>query len=129
MQINSVRVTRDSFSAADNLKAPHEYIATINPSSTVEALILAIFRKLPTFDRKYGTATWAITSKRLLAIISNQWDAPRMLLRSVRRMQDMVIIHDNTAYIHFCLYEDSDPDELYQTLDKVSFPYLHESKS
>lgn len=129
MQINSVRVTRDSLNPLEQLKAPHAFVASLLSAQTVEELLLKTFQKLKAEDRVYATATWSITSKRPLAVVAAKWGQPRILLRSVRRIQDTVIVQDNTAYLHFCLHDTNDPETLYQTLDRLSFPYLGESKT
>ncbi|MFK7789402.1 MAG: hypothetical protein AB8C95_07945 [Phycisphaeraceae bacterium] len=127
MQINSIRVTRDSQSRIDKIKAPHEYVTKISSTQTVEELLFSVYQKLKTADPAYAKATWSITSKRPLAVVSEQWAKPRILLRSVRRVEDTVIVRDNTAYLHFCLHEDADPDAIYRMMDQLSFPYLGES--
>ena len=124
MQIDSVRVTRDSLNRADELKAPHEEVVAVTGKTTVEELLADVYKKLKAANRAYESATWSITSRRPLAVVSDQWDTPRILLRSVRRIEDTVVVQDNTAYLHFCLHPGVDPDTLHQTLDRLSFPYL-----
>ena len=124
MQIDSVRVTRDSLNRADELKAPHEEVVSVAGKTTVEELLTDVYKKLKATKREFGSATWSITSKRPLAVASDQWGKPRILLRSVRRIEDTVVVQGNTAYLHFCLHPGVDPDTLHQTLDRLSFPYL-----
>ena len=128
MQIDSVRITRDSLTPADRLQAPHESVVKTTPHQTVEELILAVFKKLAIPNGGQDAATWVVTSKRPIAVISNQWKQPRILLRTVRRMEDNLLVQGATAYLHLCLYQDSDPDTLHQTLDRLSFPYTGNTK-
>lgn len=127
MQIDSIRITRDSLSRADKLKAPHECVTKVSSTATVEELLLSVYQKLKLADPAYTKATWSVTSKRPLAVVSQQWAKPRILLRSVRRLEDTMIVQGSTAYLHFCLHNDADPDALYQVMDQLSFPYLGES--
>ena len=127
MQIDSIRVTRDSLSQADKLNAPHEHVTKAASTATVEELLLGVYQKLKTADPAYAKATWSVTSKRPLAVVSQQWAKPRILLRSVRRLEDTLIVQGKTAYLHFCLHNKADPHALYQMMDQLSFPYLGET--
>lgn len=128
MLIESVRVTRDSLGALDQFKAAQPFTARVIAKTTVQELILDVFPKLKAHDSAYASATWSITSNRPLAVVAKAWRAPRILLRSVRRMEDTVMMRDKTAHLHFCLHAEADPETLYKNLDQLSFPHLGESK-
>lgn len=127
MDIDSVRMTRDRYSAAENRLTPREHRVKIHACTTIEELVFNVYGQLKSLEPAYHCSTWAITSKRPLAVISEQWDSPRVLLRTVRRFEDMLMATGRTAHLHFCLYQSQDPEALYRTLDQLSFPYLRDS--
>ena len=127
MPINSVRITRDSYCASDDVDAPHEQTISILSGATLEDVVQAVHRKCQTLMRPDSSQTWVITSKHPIAVVNSKWRKPRMLLRTVRRMEDSLMITGNTAYLHYCLIQNTDPETIYSVMDRLRYPYLRSS--
>lgn len=127
MPINSVRITRDSYCASDDVDAPHEQTISILSGATLEDVVHAAHRKCQTLIRPDSSETWVITSKHPIAVVNSKWRKPRMLLRTVRRMEDSLMITGNTAYLHYCLIQNTDPETIYSVMDRLRYPYLRSS--
>lgn len=128
MQIRSIRITRDSYSASDEADAPHQQEAAILSGTTLEEVVLAAHRKSIDFLRRSESEAWVVTSKHPIAVVCAAWHKPRMLLRTVRRMEDSLIVNEQTACLHYCLIQNIDPETIYNAMDRLRYPYLRSNK-
>ena len=127
MPINSVRITLDRFEASGVANTPNEQTVAILSGATLEDVVQAVHRKCQTLMRPDSSETWVITSKHPIAVVNSKWRKPRMLLRTVRRMEDSLMISGNTAYLHYCLIQNTDPETIYSVIDRLRYPYLRSS--
>jgi hypothetical protein len=124
MQIKSVRMTRESYCVSDDADAPHAQQVAIFSDATLEDVVRAVHQKAKAFMRHNAREAWVITSKHPIAVVCGTWDKPKMVLRTVRRIEDSVILTGTTAHMHFCLIQDTDPEMLYRAMDRLRYPYL-----
>jgi len=74
-----LKLTRESVAMGDDVDAPHEESLKVPSGSTLQALLEAVIRSgyLPVVR---GRATWSVLDgKTPLAVISQEWDAPRYI--------------------------------------------------
>lgn len=127
MPINTVRITLDRFEASGVANTPNEQTVVILSGATLEDVVQAAHRKCKASIRSDSSETWVITSRHPIAVVSSAWSKPRMLLRTVRRMEDSLIVSGNTAYLHYCLIQNTDPETIYSVMDRLRYPYLRNS--
>jgi len=126
MQIQSVRMTRDSYCASDDADAPHEQRVAIMSDKTLEDVVRVVHQKARAFMRRNSGESWVITSKHPIAVVCGEWEKPKMVLRTVRRIEESVILRGTTAHMHFCFMQEIDPETLYKAMDRLSYPYLRD---
>jgi hypothetical protein len=73
-----VRVTRDSVCAGDDVEA-HDIVLSLPDSDTLEALVTNVLRMYDLPRIQGGHATWRATSSRPIAVLAQEWTAPRMV--------------------------------------------------
>jgi hypothetical protein len=75
-------VWRDSVAAGDDADAPHEWLLPAGPGATVAEIVERIRGARPAYLASIsgGKATWIIETGRPIAVVAQQWDAPRWLV-------------------------------------------------
>ena len=108
-------VTRDSVCAGDHGDAPHARTFELPQTSSLEQALQRVIaaRYLPSIAG--GQATWSVASGIPLAVLAQQWTAPRLLFLTSRELQGL----DRDAGIlrlHFNYHAQRDPELVYDVL-------------
>ena len=111
-------LTRESVHAGDDGDAPHERTLKAPDRSTLDQLLAAVVASgyLPSISG--GLATWSVASARPLAVIAQQWPAPKPLFLTpddVKRLD----WRGNTLRLHFNYHAQADPNVVYDVLRRV----------
>ena len=77
---DSIIIWRDSVAAGDDGDAPHEWLLPIAPDATVGDVVHRIAGARYLASIIGGEATWIIEGDRPLAVVAQQWSAPRFLV-------------------------------------------------
>jgi len=111
-------VTRDSVAAGDDVDAPHRIELEGPEDENVEAAIAAVVasRYLPHVSG--GRATWSVSSGRVLAVVAQEWPAPKMLW-GVDRSHRGLDIARGTLRMHFSYHLQLDPKLVYDVLGRL----------
>ena len=111
-------VTRDSVCAGDDGDAPHPRRLAAPPSATVQQAIETVLaaRYLPSIAG--GMATWVAASAVPLAVIAQQWPAPRMMPLSSRDRQRLDGEGD-VLRLHFSYFAQHDPEQVLGMLGRL----------
>ncbi len=115
-----VSITRMSVSAGDDLDPPHLKEIDMPDDSTVEEIITSIVASgyLPKICG--GKATWSVSSKKLLAVVAQQWKQPKMLEFPPFKFElDELDYADNNLKIHFNYHAQKKPDMVFVVLSEV----------
>ena len=111
-------VTRDSVCAGDDGDAPHPRSFATSLSTTllqsIETVLAA--RYLPSIAG--GMATWVAASAVPLAVVAQQWPAPRMLSLSSRDRQRLDGEGD-VLRLHFSYFAQHDPEQVLGLLGRL----------
>ncbi len=111
----TAHITRDSVCAGDDCDAPHTCIVAIDERLGVEKLIEQAIKAAQLPSISGGQATWCISSAIPLAVIAQQWQAPRML-RAIPPKLDELDIKGHEIELHVSYFAQQDPNSVYETL-------------
>jgi hypothetical protein len=111
-------VSRDNVAASDDLDAPHRVELEGPGSEDVEAAIAIVVGSgyLPHISG--GRATWSVSSGRILAVVAQQWPAPK-LLWGIDRSYRGLDITDGTLRLHFSYHLQQSPEMVLEVLTRV----------
>jgi hypothetical protein len=111
-------VTRDNVAASDDLDAPHRMELDGPAGDDVEAAIGIVVASgyLPHISG--GRATWSVSSGRVLAVVAQEWPAPKMLW-GVDRSHRGLDIARGTLRMHFSYHLQLDPKLVYDVLGRL----------
>lgn len=111
-------ISRDSVSATDDADAPHNRELTISSDMSVEDIVSTIFcsKYLPAIAG--GMATWSVVSNLPLAIIAQQWPAPKML-SLIPTCLDELNVSGNMIKVHINYHAQQNPDLVFDVLKKL----------
>jgi hypothetical protein len=110
--------TRDSVAAGDDVDAPHLVEMDGPTGADLEAAIGAIHASgyLPRISG--GRATWSVSSGRVLAVIAQEWPAPRMLWGVDLSPGGLDIVR-GTLRLHFSYHSQHSPELTYEILGRL----------
>lgn len=110
--------TRDSVAAGDDGDAPHAVEIAVPDGMTVEQLVRTICQaaKLPSITG--GKATWCLASRVPLAVIAQQWPAPRMIGLMPPKLSDLDA-DAKSIRLHFSYFAQQDPDTVFEVLRRL----------
>jgi hypothetical protein len=112
-----VRVTRDSVGAADDIDLPG-LTSNVPEPDNLESLLTSVLRihELPRIAG--GLATWCLASRRPIAVIAQQWPAPRIVPWPTPPVSDCKIV-DGTVLFHFTYLAQIDPEVAFEVLRRL----------
>jgi hypothetical protein len=96
-----IYVTRDSVAAGDDSDAPHGRTFTFTDATTIEQAIAAIATSGYLASISGGQATWSVVSGFPIAVVAQQWPAPRPVswqdikMSRLQRRDDVIGLHFN----------------------------------
>ncbi|HEX8319035.1 hypothetical protein [Longimicrobium sp.] len=73
-------VWRDSVAMGDDVDAPHEWSVPLASDTSIGALVEAVLRAHYLASVASGHATWIVEGARPLAVVAQEWAAPRWLV-------------------------------------------------
>ena len=108
-----VYVSRDSVAAGDDGDAPHGQVITFADDMSVEEILKGIVDSgyLPSIAG--GRAAWSVVSNVPLAVIAQEWPAPRMLPMLNGRLTQLDR-EAGTLRLHFNYHAQVDPETVYK---------------
>jgi hypothetical protein len=112
-----VRVDRDSVCAGDDVEA-HDRILAVPDTGTLEGLTSSVLRVFDLPRIQGGRATWCLTSRRPVAVVAQEWSAPRMVPWQSRPISDCKMV-DGVVRLHFNYLAQVDPEIVLQVLQRL----------
>jgi hypothetical protein len=111
-----VQVTRDGVGAADD--DLRDLTLNVPQADTLESLVTSVFgiHELPRIAG--GLATWCLVSRWPLAVIAQQWPAPRIVPWPTPPISDCKIV-DGTVQFHFTYLAQIDPEVVFEVLRRL----------
>lgn len=111
-------VTRESVAAGDDVDAPHARTFAIPDAAPLEAALATVLAAhyLPSVSG--GLATWSVTSNIPLAVIAQQWSAPRMLFRTSEDLKALDRA-PGLLRLHFNYHAQLDPEIVLEVLRRL----------
>jgi len=111
-------VTRDSVAAGDDIDAPHARAFAIPQGASLETVLATVTsaRYLPSISG--GLATWSVASGIPLAVIAQQWAAPRMLFGAGDDLDALDRAH-GPLRLHFNYHAQLDPEIVLEVLRRL----------
>lgn len=73
-------IWRDSVAMGDDVDAPHERVVPLEDHASIGAVVEAMLRTPYLASIVGGRATWIVEGARPLAVVAQQWAAPRWLV-------------------------------------------------
>lgn len=111
-------VTRESVAAGDDVDAPHARTFALPQGASLETALATVMsaRYLPSIAG--GLATWSVASGIPLAVIAQQWPAPRMLFRTSK---DLAALDrpSGVLRLHFNYHAQLDPEVVLEVLRRL----------
>lgn len=113
----NVCVTRDSVCAGDDVES-HEQLVATPPADTLEGVLAAVLRTYVLPSIQGGHATWGAMSGRPIAVVAQQWAAPRLVswrpLQLTEGNQRNGVLH-----LHFTYFAQLDPALVLEVLRRL----------
>ena len=110
-----VHLDRDSVAAGDDVEA-HASVIDVAEVSDLEGLFAHVLRVYPLPLIAGGLATWAICSRRPLAVLAQEWSEPRML--PCRSLSDC-LGSDGVVRLYFNYFAQIDPEVVTNVLRRL----------
>lgn len=111
-------VTRESVAAGDDVDAPHVREFALERAASLETALATVISAhyLPSIAG--GLATWSVASGIPLAVIAQQWPAPRMLVRAGE--EPMALDRaSGVLRLHFNYHAQLDPEIVFEVLRRL----------
>ena len=112
-----IRVTRDSVAAGDDIDA-HDRVLDVHAYETLEVLATEVVRSYELPRIQGGRATWCLGSRRPIAVVAQQWSAPRMVPWQTGHFSDCKVV-DGIVCLHFTYLAQIDPDVAFEVLRRL----------
>jgi hypothetical protein len=108
-------LSRGSVCAGDDVDVPHGKTISV-PDGTPLIEVLAVISNSGYLARiAGGKATWSAVSNVPLAVLSQQWRAPRALPGAHSQLEQLNF-HNSMLKIHFTYHGQRDPDTVFAEL-------------
>jgi hypothetical protein len=111
----NVCVTRESVAAGDDIDAPHTRSFSLPDSLSMLQLVSAIVSAGYLASISGGKATWSAVSGIPLAVVAQQWSAPRAIPWPEPQLADLDW-RDGVLYVHFNYHTQLDPEVVLRIL-------------
>ena len=102
-------ITRHSVAAGDDVDAPHLVEMDGPAGEDLEAAIAKVVASGYLPHVSGGRATWSVSSGRVLAVVAQEWPAPKMLWGVDRSYRGLDIVR-GTLRLHFSYHTQHDPE-------------------
>jgi hypothetical protein len=111
----SLIIWRDSVAAGDDGDAPHEVSVPTAPDATISEVVHRLARARYLASIIGGIATWIIQTDRPIAVVAQQWTAPRYLVSPDASIWS-VVDHGARPHVHARYWCQVDPDLVFECL-------------
>lgn len=111
-------VTRDSVAAGDDADAPHPHTFEVPDGASLQACLEAVLAGRYLASIRSGQATWSAASNLPLAVLAQQWNAPRMLFLRNSELERLDRV-DGVLRIHFNYHAQLDPEIVLAVLSRL----------
>jgi hypothetical protein len=111
-------VTRDSVAAGDDIDAPHCLEFGVSSDRTIADILRYVSQLSYLPSAVGGKAAWSAVSGRPLAVIAQQWPAPKPLSVSPITLSELDCRSDG-LYVHFNYHAQIDPDIVFNVLNRL----------
>lgn len=112
-----IKVQRDSVCAGDDINAPHEKIFKVEENWKVVDLLNYILSENYLVKIQGQDATWSVAGPHPIAVISKQWDKPRMIISSDATFEGD-FFNLPIRYFKFSYHLTLDPNVVYKVLKR-----------
>ncbi len=113
-----VRINRDSVCAGDDVDS-HDRTLELVAVETFDALVARVVAEYALPKIEGGRATWCLASRWPIAIVAQEWLAPRVLPQ-IRSVADCAAA-DGALELHFTYLAQIDPEAALEVLRRVRF--------
>lgn len=108
-------VWRDSVAAGDDAHAPHEWRLAVQADTTVDDVVRAIRTARYLASISTGEATWIVEGDRPLAVVAQQWTAPRFLVDPATPIHSVVRV-SGSPHVEVRYWKQVAPERVYEAL-------------
>lgn len=115
MNKKKIILTRDSVAAGDDGDAPHYQTIEIGVDDKIEAILNAISDLCYLPQISGDKATWSVASNEPLAIIAQEWIAPKLICMSEYPHPGTRAFY-NIERLHFNYHAQDDPETAFKIL-------------
>ncbi len=113
-----IHVDRDSVCAADDIDS-HARWVVVPDEADLERLVASVLAVFPLPNIQGGRATWCVTSGRPIAVIAQQWAAPKMVSWRPRGVAECEHQEGNVC-LYFRYVVQHDPDVVLDVLRRTA---------
>lgn len=113
-----VYVTRHSVCAADDIDAPHARRFQAPDDCTPQQIVSLVWRSVDLPKIEGGKATWCISSGTPLAVVAEEWAAPKMI-RALPNDCRSLDWSNGELRIHVSYFAQLNPDTVFRVLWKL----------
>ncbi len=106
-----VAVSRASVCAADDIE-PHDRMFEFAEDARLSKIVTAVAASDWLARISGGLATWSVTSNRVIAVVAQQWPAPKLLPFAEDHV-DRLDWRDGVLFLHFNYHTQIDPKTVY----------------
>ena len=110
-----VTMWRDSVAMGDDADAPHEWIVPVSGDTPIGEVVAAMLDSHYLASIASGQATWIVEGERPLAVVAQQWPAPRWLVAAEAPVSTLVR-PAGRPHIEVRYWCQIDPDRVYECL-------------
>src|SRR5450432_4212987 len=110
-------VTRDSVCAGDDIDPPHGLLVVLSESESLAGVVESVVRSYPLPTISGGDATWCLTSLKPIALVAQQWAAPKLI--SWRPVLSHCKTTDGVIRLHFSYFAQMDPGLVLEVLRRL----------
>jgi hypothetical protein len=111
-------ITRESVCAGDDGDAPHRRTVRVPSLTTLDPLLADVLAAAPLPGISGGKATWCVSSRVPLAVVAQEWPAPRPLSPFPPDWTALDFA-DNTLRLHFSYFAQQDPATVFDILRRL----------
>jgi hypothetical protein len=110
-----VVIWRDSVSMGDDVDAPREWKLQVAEAASIGTVVEAVLRSHYLANIAGGRATWFVEGTRPIAVVAQQWAAPRWLVDAQLPLA-AVVRPDGRPHVEVRYWCQTDPERVYQCL-------------
>jgi hypothetical protein len=110
-------VTRDSVCAGDDIDPPHGRVVLMPETDSLEVVVQSVVASYALPVITGGAATWCLGSLQPIALIAQQWSAPKLISWNPELSRCKIV--DGLFLLHFSYFAQTDPDLVLEVLKRL----------